>query len=424
MRSSGDQKPQQPSTAPGAWTVWLPAALASMSVAWGGNQFTPLLGPYETLRGLEQITVNMLLFAYVGGIVPALFLAARLQRRFAPRSLVSGAVALGLVSSILLASAGDHVAMLVTGRVLSGAALASGMVNGGAWIRRLVISVGGMTSASLTTTARVSALSLTAGFGLGAGAAGLVAYVAPAPLVSAYLPHMLLAVTTLAVLVATRHRTVVEAPTSPSTPGPRGGRRPPARLVLAVLPVAPWIFGSLGLAYAVLPQRMAVTRGPVSVLYLTLLCTTALACGFLVQQAVRRTRSPLRFPAPTIGMVLVIGTLVVAAARLSVLGPVELWGMSAVLGTAYGLVISGSLVRIQLVSPPNTEALLTALLYTFAYTGFGLPVTLSWASTWVDYSVLLYAVAALAVPLAFTAHLAGRRLRPHTGWHPVQDVRN
>ncbi|SDB88807.1 Major Facilitator Superfamily protein [Raineyella antarctica] len=407
--------PQQPQAAAAARRVWLPAALASTAVAWGGNQFTPLLGPYETLRGLDQITVNMLLFAYVGGIVPALFLAARLQRRFHPRTLVAGAVALGLVGSILLATAGDHVGQLVAGRVLSGIALASGMVNGGAWIRRLVLTSGGVTSASLARTARVSALSLTTGFGLGAGAAGLLAYAAPAPLVSAYVPHMLLAVVTLVVIVATRRHTSVPAVLPPPAPAAGGEHGHPGlgRLLLTVLPVAPWIFGSLGLAYAVLPQRLAATHGPVSVIYLTLLCTTALTCGFFIQQAVRRVRLPLRFPAPTLGMVLVIGTLVVAAWRLPLMGPVELWVMSGLLGTAYGLVISGLLVRIQLSSPPRTEALMTALLYTFAYTGFGLPVTLSWASTWAGYSVLLYGVAALAVPLTVIAHVAGRRLRPH-----------
>ena len=398
----------------GAGPVWLPAALATMAVAWGGNQFTPLLGLYETLRGIEQLWVNLLFFSYVAGLVPALYLAARLQRRFALGTLVLVAVLLSLAGSLVFATAGDHVGLLVAGRVLTGFALGICMVNGGAWIRRLVLARHGVTSSSLTTSARVTALSLTSGFGLGAAAAGLLAYAAPAPLVSAYVPHVLLSLTTLVVIVATRARTAVApAPLPVSAAAPEGERGQTGRLLLAVLPVAPWIFGSLSMAYAVLPQRLAANHGPVSVLYLTLLCVTALTCGFAIQQAVRKVRRPLRFPAPTLGMVLVIGTAVLAGARLHSLGPVEVWAMSALLGTAYGLVLSGLLVRIQLTAPPHSEAVLTALLYTFAYSGFGLPLTLSWASRTVDYSTLLFGVAALAVPLAVIAHLAARGLHPH-----------
>lgn len=405
--------PHQHAVAGGTVPVWLPAALATVSVAWGGNQFTPLLGLYETLRGIEQLWVNLLFFSYVAGLVPALYLAARLQRRFALGTLVLVAVLLSLGGSLLFASAGDHVGLLVAGRVLTGFALGICMVNGGAWTRRLVLARHGITSASLTTSARVTALSLTTGFGLGAAAAGLLAHFAPAPLVSAYVPHMLLSLTTLAVILATRARTAVAPASHPVTAAAGTARGQSGRLLLAVLPVAPWIFGSLGMAYAVLPQRLAANHGPVSVLYLTLLCVTALTCGFAIQQAVRRVRRPLRFPAPTLGMVLVIGTAVLAGARLHSLGPVEVWVMSALLGTAYGLVLSGLLVRIQLTAPPHSEAVLTALLYTFAYTGFGLPLTLSWASRTVDYSTLLFGVAALAVPLTVLAHLAARGLRPH-----------
>ena len=397
----------------GTGAVWLPAALATMTVAWGGNQFTPLLGPYETLRGIDQLWVNMLLFAYVAGLVPALFLAARLQRRFPPGPLVFVAVLLSLGGSLLLASAGDRVEQLVAGRILTGFALGLAMVNGGAWIRRLVLAQNGVTYASLATSARVTALSLTTGFGLGAAAAGVLAFAAPAPLVSAYVPHMLLALTTLVVIVATRARTALPPLPHPSPAASGDGRGQSGRLLLVVLPVAPWIFGSLGMAYAVLPQRLAANHGPVSVLYLTLLCVTALTCGFAIQQAVRRVRLPLRFPAPTLGMMLVIVTAVLAGVRLHELGAVEVWAMSALLGTAYGLVISGLLVRIQLTAPPHSEGVLTAMLYTFAYTGFALPLTLSWASRMVDYSTLLFGVAALAVPLTVISHLAGRRLHPH-----------
>ncbi|WOP18638.1 MFS transporter [Raineyella sp. LH-20] len=399
---------------------WLPAALATTTAAWGGNQFTPLLGPYETLRDFDQLTVNMLLGAYVCGIVPALFLAARLQRAVRLRTLVAVAVLLSLTGSILLAAAGDRVTLLVIGRVLSGLALGMAMVNGGAWIRRLTLAGAPLSSRLLAAAARVSALSLTTGFGLGATAAGLLAFAAPAPLVSAYVPHLLLSGCSLLVIGLARDDdpgTAASEATgaAATTARPLGdsARTGTGRLLLAVLPVAPWIFGSLGLAYAILPQRLAAVRGPVSVLYLTLLCATALTAGFGVQQAIRRVRSPLRTPAPTIGMALFLAVVLLAAWRLPHLDPWTVWAMSGVLGVAYGLVISGSLVRIQLVAPAHAEATLSALLYAFAYTGFGLPVLLAWASTHTGYPTLLHAVAAVTVPLTVLSHLAGRSLHPH-----------
>lgn len=392
---------------------WLPAALATTTVAWGGNQFTPLLGPYETLRGFDQLTVNMLLGAYVCGIVPALFLAARLQRAVRLRTLVAVAVVLSLAGSVLLGTAGDRVTLLVTGRVLSGLALGMGMVNGGAWIRRLILAGTTLSSRLLAAAARVSALSLTTGFGLGATAAGLLAFAAPAPLLSAYVPHVVLSGCSLVVVGLTRDEDARSEAVVPAAQTPTAGRAGIGRLLLAVLPVAPWIFGSLGLAYAILPQRLAAVRGEVSVLYLTLLCATALTAGFAIQQAIRRVRSPLRTPAPTIGMALFLVVVLVAAWRLPHLDAWTVWAMSGVLGVAYGLVISGSLVRIQLVAPAHAEATLSALLYAFAYAGFGLPVLLAWASTFTGYATLLHVVAAVSVPLTVLSHLAGRGLRPH-----------
>nr|EJI98993.1 transporter domain protein [Rhodococcus sp. JVH1] len=54
-------------------------------VAWGGNQFTPLLTMYRAERGYSELAVNTLLFAYVIGLIPSLLLAHRLAERWGPR---------------------------------------------------------------------------------------------------------------------------------------------------------------------------------------------------------------------------------------------------------------------------------------------------------------------------------------------------
>ncbi len=391
----------------------LPAVLATLTVAWGGNQFTPLLGTYETLRGFDQLTVNLLLFSYVGGIIPALFLAARAQRRLRLRTLAIGVVALSLVGSILLATAGSTVPQLMVGRILSGIALGGGMVSGSAWIRLLVLTRGPITTRLLAAAARSTALALTNGFGLGATAAGVLARFAPYPLAAAYLPHLLLAAGSLVLIAVTARRVPAGVPVRRADRPRAANAGMRTRLLVCVLPVAPLIFGSLGLAYAILPQRLVAAHGPVSSLYPTLLCAATLTAGFAIQQGIRRVPSQLRFPAPAMGVSLFIVLTVIAALTLDRLEPVGVLVLSSLLGVAYGLVISGCLARVQMVTPPGADALMSALVYALAYAGFGLPFLLSWANQWLDYSTLLLVVAAVAMPPAVITQVAGMRLHPH-----------
>ena len=44
---------------------WFPVAGSMVAVAWGGNEFTPLLVMYREESHFSQVTVNGLLAAYV-----------------------------------------------------------------------------------------------------------------------------------------------------------------------------------------------------------------------------------------------------------------------------------------------------------------------------------------------------------------------
>jgi hypothetical protein len=60
---------------------WRLVAPAMFAVAWAGNEFTPLLVLYKRLNGYGTGTVDVLLGAYVLGIVPALLLGGPLSDR-------------------------------------------------------------------------------------------------------------------------------------------------------------------------------------------------------------------------------------------------------------------------------------------------------------------------------------------------------
>lgn len=189
--------------------AWLPAGAAAFAVAWGGNQFTPLIGPYESL-GWNQATVNLMLFAYAGGIIPALFLAPLIGRRVSQGLANLCGVLVSLLGSVLLVLGSQSLVLLISGRILVGAALGHGMVSATAWLQHLMLHQRPATTRLLTASARATSLSLTAGFGLGAAVAGVLAQVLPSPLKVAYLPH--LAVSGAAIIIIARARGNATAP--------------------------------------------------------------------------------------------------------------------------------------------------------------------------------------------------------------------
>ena len=78
---------QQHSHQPGQ-RHWLVVAAVVFVVAWGGNQFTPLLIMYRADHGFSTSAVNLLLFAYVLGIVPGLFIGGPLSDYFGRKPLL------------------------------------------------------------------------------------------------------------------------------------------------------------------------------------------------------------------------------------------------------------------------------------------------------------------------------------------------
>ena len=83
------------------------------------------------------MAVDMLLAAYVLGIVPALLIGGPLSDRHGRRALMIPAPILAMVGSILLALGAGSLVLLFVGRVFSGLALGLGMAVGTSWIKEL-----------------------------------------------------------------------------------------------------------------------------------------------------------------------------------------------------------------------------------------------------------------------------------------------
>lgn len=389
--------------------AWLAACGVLFAVAWGGNEFTPLLVLYR-LEGLSSQAVNVLLGAYVLGIVPALLVGGPLSDRFGRRPLLLPAPLLGVVGSGLIAWGAQLHALLLAGRVFSGLALGLVMAVGTSWVKELSQPpVGDPSDAG--AGARRAALALTAGFGLGAVVAAALAQYGPLPTL---LPYVVNIVVTLVL--------VVPALSAPETlvrrtaPGRlRDDLRIPAarhrRFVRVVLPMAPWVFAVAACAYAILPALVVHQVPGNEIGFSGLLCFVALACGFLVQQLAKAVDTPHSSRAVAVGLAVTalgMATASWAAATLDLRVTVLAAG---VLGCAYGLLMLSGLQEAQRIAGPDDLAGIIAVFYSISYLGFFVPTVFGALSTSLSYPLMLgggavVALGCLAVVVAsWRAHL-------------------
>lgn len=378
-------------------TPWMLVAATLFAIAWGGNEFTPLLVMYRN-EGMDPVVVDSLLFAYVLGIVPGLAVSGPLSDRIGRRPVTLPAPWIGILGSALLALGGDSPALLAAGRVLCGIALGIAMAAGGSWLKELSQAPYDTDSDSLAG-ARRQGLSLTSGFAIGAIVAGVLAEWAPANHVVPYLVHIALSVP-IALLVARvpetnlRHSTETLAEEADAAADGIGALVRSPRFLWLVLPLAPWVFGAAATAYAIIPKLLApvVTGAPIA--FSGLLCLVCLGAGFFIQGFVRRLYSPGTILLVQIACgFIVVGMLLAALVAGELAHPglaiaVGLLG-AVVLGAGYGTTLQSCLLEVQRLADRRNLAALTAVFYTLAYIGFAFPMILAALATSLSYSVML-----------------------------------
>ena len=354
--------------------AWMTIAFAMFAVGWGANQFSPMLIVYRHELELTAGEVAGLFLVYALTLIPGLLIGGPASDRFGRRPVVWPFVALSPLATLLLVLGPRSLAMLAAGRAVAG--LCSGVVFGSAtaWVHEVSPRAG----ASEGTSARRSALALTAGFGLGPVAAALLAQWAPDPLVIPYLPHLVIG----AMAAVALGRTPSAAPASAGSREHRNRdarRWPPAavrtgRFWLAVAPASPLVFGSVALAIVVLPEEVT-SAGSLSAGFAGLMTALSFAPGVAVQPFARRLRDPLTGAVAGLACG-AAGTAVGIAAvagRSDQAGRV-LAGLAAVLlGLAYGLCLVSGLRQAEHIAAPGERGAVTACYYALAYLGFGVP---------------------------------------------------
>ncbi|WNG86939.1 MFS transporter [Mycobacterium sp. ITM-2016-00317] len=384
---------------------WLAVAVATFAIAWGGNEFTPLLVMYRAGDTFSAVTVDLLLFAYVLGIVPALLVGGPLSDRFGRRPLMLPAPVLAAVGSAILALGAESALMLAVGRVFSGLALGLAMAVGGSWLKELSSPPWDDGDAG----ARRAAMSLTSGFGLGAGVAGALAQWGPAPTVLPYVVNIVLALGA-AVLLRTapetraRHESGRPWWTDLAVPG--AAHR---RFLFVIVPLAPWVFGAGASAYAVLPALMAERAAAAPIAFSALMCLVALGVAFAVQNLARHLDAGGGVGV-VIALSLIASGMVLAAWAASVL---TIWAAliaAGVLGAGYGMGLLAGLQQIQRIAGPDDLAGMTAVFYSLTYLGFAVPAVLAVVGRSFSYPVM-FGFGALAAVLTMAVAMAGSRRR-------------
>jgi MFS family permease len=386
--------------------AWLPVAATMFAIGWGANQFVSLLVAYRAHEGLSVATVDALVGAYALGLIPALLVLGPVSDRMGRAPVLRGAALLSLAATAVL-MAGSLWA-LYTGRLLAGLASGAAFATGSAWVEELSTAPWDP-AAPAGAGARRAAMALTAGFCLGPVVAGPLAQWAPAPLLTAYVPHLLVG---LAVLVPLWRAPETVAPGAAGA-GPLW-RRLRVRSAAdrsfrrGVAPVAPWVFGSATAALAVLPGLVVATTPGWTVAFSALVAGITLGTGFVVQPLGRRlaARDARRGVAAGLGAV-VLGMLGAAGAAAT-RSPVLVVAAAVVLGAGYGCCLVAGLLETQHIAPPDELAGLTAVYYALTYVGFAVPVVLALLAGLTSYSVLFLCLAGLAALTLAVALPAGR----------------
>lgn len=391
--------------------------------AWGGNQFTPLLLMYRQLGGYSTFTVDMFLGSYVLGLIPGLLIAGPLSDRHGRRRVMVIGTAVSLLASAVLALGVFGSVPLYAGRLLSGIALGIAMSVGTSWLKELSTPPYD-TDADAGSGARRATLATTLGFALGAGVAGSLAQWGPWPMVLPYIVHIALVAPVLIATMGCTETHVDELDDDLATlngEATSGGwdiaglwamlRVPTvghSRFLRVVLPMAPWIFGAAGIAYAVLPQLTAPNVGHWQLAYATLLSVCTLLTGALIQPVAKRLDRAGTARAVVIGMLIIVAGVAAAAVDAQLRLPWLGLAIGMFLGIGYGIAMVSGLLEIQRICAANGAndlAGVTGVYYALSYIGFLFPVTLAGLANLLSYPELIggLAVAALACTALVTA---------------------
>ncbi|WP_110669815.1 MFS transporter [Salinicola halophilus] len=344
-------------------TVFLGAAFAFMITMLGATLPTPLYPLYRETFGFSQLMITVIFAVYAIGVIGALLLTGRWSDQLGRRPLLFAGLLLSAASDLVFWQA-DGLAPILVARVLSG--MSAGIFTGTATVAVMELVPERWT--------RVGTLVATAanmgGLGLGPMLAGGLAWLAPLPLQTPYVVHLVLAV--LAVLCIWRAPETVSRPERIRLRVQRLSVPPEVRGVFVPAAIAAFAgFMVCGFATSVTPAFVGGELGyhnPALIGVVAGLLFIASTLGQLVQGRLPASR---RLPIGCGVLLVGVGCFAwgIAAETLAgfFLGPV-------IAGIGQGISFRAGLGAVAAASPDEHKAAVVSTFFVVAYVAISLPV--------------------------------------------------
>lgn len=375
-------------------------------VGWGANQFSSLLGSYRMVLGLSESTTGLLFGIYALGLIPGLLLGGPAADRWGRGSVLLPAAFASAAATVLLMGGLWAPAVLFAGRLVAGIATGGVLAAGSAWMKELS-SAPYDPDARPGAGARRAGLAISAGFGCGPLVAAVIAQWAPWPLVTAYLPHLVISVSALPLV-----RGIPETVRQRSSRIPLRTRRTARpEFTRVVAPLAPWVFGAPSVALALLPGMVAPSMGRLATVFAGVTAGVTLGCGVLVQPAARRLGCRSQLAAAGAGLLAIATGLALAAGVAVTQSPALALLTASVLGSGYGLCLVFGLTEVGRIADPGELASLTAVFYALTYVGFAAPYVITLLTLVTKREHVLLGAAVLALVTLGAVASDARRVR-------------
>ncbi|HYZ57644.1 MAG TPA: MFS transporter [Streptosporangiaceae bacterium] len=333
-------------------TGWRRVAFAMLAVAWGANQFSPLLIVYRHDLGLDAGVLAGLFGIYAAALIPGLLIGGPVSDRIGRRPVVIPFVVASLLATLLFMLGPRSLAVIAAGRALAG--LCSGVVFGSAaaWVQELSEDPG--------TSARRSAVAMSAGFGLGPAVAAVLAQWAGDPLVLPYLPHV--------------------------------------------------VIGVAALAFVVLPQEVT-SAGSLSVGFAGLVTAVTIGSAVAAQPLARRLEARRRLAGNVAGLACAAAGAILAIVAVATADRAVAIACAVIFGLAYGFCLVSGLRESERLADPGEHGAVVACYYVLTYVGFGAAYLVDGLNAVIGRADAFVALAAAAAVSAvwMGAYTAGSR---------------
>lgn len=372
------------------------------ATGWAANHFSAMIPVLHTERGYSDTFLAGVFGIYAVGLLPGLLAGGAVSDRLGRARVALPGAIVAAGGTLILLTWHDPTGLL-TGRFVVGLGAGATFSAGTAWMA----DIGGRHGAT------VAGVALTAGFGGGPVASGLLATGLPHSLVVPFAVSLALSALAVAGVVASRVAVRESTPSPPvstaAAPSPdvRTLGRSSRKALTWAIPIGPFVFTSAAIGLITLPGRLpGDDTGP---LLAGVAAGLGLGSGMLAQFVARRRGRPYGvtgLACSAAGMLLLAAAGDLVGLGVFVLG-------SLLLGIAYGLCLHAGLSDLDRWAPPERRGALTGMFFVATYLGFGVPLLLEWLEPEVGGTWPLVWLAAIAGAVAVARAVRGSRpVRP------------